>query len=121
MPPDFATVSAIDKAERGGTTVYAPVKKEEAKKQAGKDPYARTKSDTDATAVWRARMATDEAKTIYKERASTAEWVNAQARNRGLYGVRVRGREKVLAVVLWHVLVHNFWQLQRLRKAKSLV
>jgi hypothetical protein len=81
----FATVSSIDAAERGGTKVYAPVKQEQEQLEAKKDPYARKKSDTEATACWRARMGTEEAKAIYKERASTAEWVNAGARNRGLY------------------------------------
>ena len=56
-------------------------------------------------------MATDEAKEIYKERASTAECVNAQARNRGLYQVRVRGGPKVRAVVLWYVLAHNLMRM----------
>ena len=56
-------------------------------------------------------MATDEAKEIYKERASTDECVNAQARNRNLYQVRVRGSPKVRAVVLWYVLAHNLMRM----------
>jgi transposase len=112
----FATVAAIDGAERDGITVYAPIKEEKEQREAGKDPYARKKSDTDATAQWRARMATDEAKTIYKQRASTAEWTNAHARNRGLYGVTVRGRHKALIVVLWYVLAHNLWRMTKLRE-----
>jgi transposase len=115
----FATVDAIDGAERNGTAVYAPLKEEQQQLDAGKDPYARKKSDTNATAQWRARMATAEAKTIYKERASTAEWVNAQTRNHGLYGVKVRGAQKVLIVVLWYVLAHNFQRMQHLRAAAA--
>ena len=38
------------------------------------------------------RMGTAEAKGIYKERAATAECVNAIARNRNLQQFRVRGR-----------------------------
>ena len=113
----FATVDGIDQSERNGTTVYAPLKEEEEQLDAGKDPYARKKSDTDATAQWRARMGTEEAKTIYKQRASTAEWVNAQVRNRGLYGVRVRGQAKVLVIVLWYALAHNLGRMQKLRAA----
>lgn len=113
----FATVDAIDEAERRGTTVYAPPKEEQKQLDAGKDPYSRKKSDTDATAEWRARMGTAEAKTIYKQRASTAEWVNAQARNRGLYSVTVRGLQKVLVVVLWYALAHNFARMNKLREA----
>jgi DDE family transposase len=115
----FVSVEAIDEAERNGTTVYAPPKEEQKQLDAGKDPYARKKSDTDATAGWRARMGTAEAKTIYKERASTAEWVNAQTRNYGLYGVRVRGRPKVLVVVMWYVLAHNFGRMKDLRQKKA--
>jgi transposase len=115
----FTTVEAIDEAERNGTTVYAPPKEEQKQLDAGQDPYARKKSDTDATAGWRARMETAEAKTIYKERASTAEWVNAQTRNHGLYGVRVRGRPKVLVVVLWYVLAHNYGRMKDLRQKKA--
>jgi transposase len=115
----FVKVEAIDDAERNGTTVYAPPKEEQKQLDAGQDPYARKKSDTDATAEWRARMGTAEAKTIYKERASTAEWVNAQTRNHGLYGVRVRGRPKVLMVVLWYALAHNYGRMKALRQKQA--
>ena len=77
----------------------------------------RKKSDSDATAQWRARMGTPEAKAIYKQRASTAEWVNAQVRNQGLYGMTVRGQKKVLVVVLWYALAHNFRTAKALRTA----
>jgi transposase len=115
----FATVDAIDQAEQDGTAVYAPPKEEKKQLEAGQDPYVRKKTDTDATATWRARMGTPEAKEIYKQRASTAEWVNAQARNRGLYGVRVRGQPKVLVVVMWYALAHNFRRMQKLREGKD--
>lgn len=115
----FVNVGAIDEAERNGTRVYAPPKKEKEQLAAGKDPYAPKKSDTEATAAWRARMGTAEAKAIYKERASTAELVNAQARNRGLYGVRVRGRGKVLAAVLWQALAHNLGRMIALRASAA--
>ena len=46
-------------------------------------------------------MGTDEAKQIfYKERTSTAECVNAIARNRGLRQFNVRGLVKAKAVIL---------------------
>ena len=62
-------------------------------------------------------LGTEEAKTIYKLRASTAEWVNAQVRNRGTYAVRVRGREKVLVIMLWQAIAHNFGRMQNLLAA----
>lgn len=97
---------------QGGTIVYAPVMQS---KDPNRDPHTPRDDDSPAVAEWRRRMATDEAKQIYKERASTAECVNAIARNRGLYQVRVRGRPKVLAVVLWYVLAHNLMRAVALR------
>lgn len=97
---------------QGGTIVYAPVMQS---KDPNRDPHTPRDDDSPAVAEWRRRMATDEAKQIYKDRASTAECVNAIARNRGLYQVRVRGRPKVLAVVLWYVLAHNLMRAVALR------
>jgi len=99
-------------APQGGTVVYAPVMKS---KDPQRDPHTPRDDDSPAVAEWRQRMATPEAKEIYKQRASTAECVNAIARNRGLYQVRVRGRPKVLAVVLWYVLAHNLMRAVTLR------
>jgi hypothetical protein len=59
-------------------------------------------------------MASDAAKEIYKQRAATVECVNAQARNRGLTRLMVRGTDKVKAIALWHALTHNMacgWRL----------
>jgi IS5 family transposase len=64
-------------------------------------------------------MAGDEAKIIYRERASTAECVNALARNRGLQRFVVRGLRKVKAVVLWYVLAHNLMRAATLRAAAA--
>ena len=52
-------------------------------------------------------MGTEEAKEIYKQRAATAECVNAQARKRGLVRLLVRGLEKVRSVALWFATAHN--------------
>jgi transposase len=100
----------------GQTTVYAPVQKS---KKEEIDPHTPRQGDSPAVAEWRCRMATDEAKEIYKERAATAECVNAIARNRGLQQVRVRGQSKVLAVVLWYVLAHNLIRAAALRAEKA--
>jgi len=73
--------------------------------------------DSEAVAEWRRRMGTDEAKAIYKERATTAECVNAIARNRGLRQFTVRGLRKIKTVVLWYVLAHNMMRAHTLRTA----
>jgi hypothetical protein len=98
----------------GNTTVYAPVM---ASRTDEHDPHTPRKDDSPAVAAWRVRMATDEAKQIYRERASTAECVNAIARNRGLQQFRVRGQPKIRAVILWYVLAHNLIRAAALRAA----
>lgn len=100
-------------------TVYAPIKQEKKKQQAGKDPFAPQKGDSEAVKEWRRRMGTEEAKMLYRFRAATAEWSNAQARNRGLYQVTVRGLTKVKAVLLLYALVHNLLQARVLRAAQQ--
>lgn len=94
--------------ERDGVKVYAPIKKEEQLLAEGKDPYARQRQDTDEYYQWRQRMRTEEAKEIYKERCSTAEFPHAGFRNRGLQQLPVRGLKKVRTIAVWHALVHNF-------------
>ena len=104
----FVNDAAIEAAEQKGTAVLAPVRNAEKLAAGGKDPFAPRPSDSDELAAWRTRMGTAEAKAEYRHRASTAEWVNAQSRNRGLQQFRVRGLAKVLSVSLWFGLVHNF-------------
>lgn len=115
----FPAHEQID-AVAGKTEVYAPVPEPKARKDAKKDEMAHEQGnevqqdkhqpkpgDSEAVAQWRARMASDEAKEIYKQRAATAECVNAQARNRGLLRMPVRGLAKVRSVVGLFVLAHN--------------
>ena len=111
----FATRDAIDQAEERGCTVYAPVKDEEKQRAKGTDPHARKKGDSDAVAAWRSRMGTDAAKLIYRLRAQTAEWVNAQCRNRGLWHMPVRGRPRCRIVALLYAIAHNLTVAQKLR------
>jgi transposase len=109
----FAKLDDIDQAEQGGTTVYAPVRPPRGSVR--EDAYTPRATDTPAVAQWRQRMATDEAKAIYRQRAATAECVNALARNRGLQRFLVRGLRKVKAVVLWYALAHNLMRAVTLR------
>jgi Transposase DDE domain len=102
----FAKLEDIAQVQGGEKrcTVYAPVAKP---KREGVDRHEPKATDGKEVAEWRARMGTPEAKEIYKERAATAECVNAQARNRGLQQFTVRGIEKVKAVATWFAIVHN--------------
>ena len=118
----FPAHEQID-AVAGKTEVYAPVPEPRAKKDTKKDEpgnevqpdkHAPKPDDSEAVAEWRARMASDEANEIYKLRAATAECVNAQARNRGLLRMPVRGLAKVRSVVGLFVLAHNLLRMAAL-------
>lgn len=101
------------------TEVYAPVpeakpKKDEQGNEVQQDKHQPKPDDSEAVASWRQRMATAQAKNIYKQRAATAECVNAQARNRGLQRMPVRGLARVRCVVGLFVLAHNLMRLAKL-------
>jgi len=101
----FVTKAEITTAADRGVTVYAPPMHRRPETRAAHDPVA---GDSPAVAAWRARMATAEAKALYKQRAATAEWVNADARtHRTLTQVVVRGLAKVHTLALWAALAHN--------------
>ena len=105
---DIERVAALDL----GCIVFAPVAKPRVE---GIDPFAAKDDDSDVIAEWRQRMGTEDAKQLYKERAATAECVNALARNRGLQRLPVRGRRKVRAVALLFALAHNLLRTVALR------
>lgn len=87
-----------------GVKVYAPVQQPH---DAARERHQPLPDDSEAIASWRTRMGTEEAQEIYKERAATAECVNAIARNRGLGQFLVRGVDKATSVLLWFALAHN--------------
>lgn len=122
-PPDllvdggYSTRDEIQKLNdpERGYKVYAPVKEEEKQRAKGQDPFAPRTGDPPQLTEWRTRMGTEEAKLIYKERAATAECVNALARQRGLQQLRVRGQDKARTVAVWFALAHNLrrWAVLR--------
>jgi hypothetical protein len=117
--PAHEQIDAV--AER--TDVYAPVPEPRPRKDATKDEQGHEVKpdkheprldDSEAVAEWRQRMAKPEAKELYKQRAATAECVNAQARNRGLSRMPVRGLTRVRSVVGLFVLAHNLMRMVKL-------
>jgi hypothetical protein len=80
-------------------------------KEHGKDPHTRQRRDTDAYALFRARMAQPEYQALYKSRPSVAEFPNAECRSRNLRQFRVRGLVKTRAVAIWHALAFNLSRL----------
>lgn len=108
----FVNTEAITSAARNDTTVYAPVP---APRNENVNRYAPKPTDSPEVAAWRARMASPEAKELYKQRASTIELVNADLKgHRGLEQLAVRGTTKVLSSVLWTVLGYNLMQAIKL-------
>jgi hypothetical protein len=94
------------------TEVLAPVpeprpKKDEQGREVVPDKHEPRDDDSAAVAAWRVRMGTPQAQEIYKLRAATAECVNAQARNRGLQRLGVRGLAKVRCIAVLYALAHN--------------
>lgn len=90
-----------------GVTVYAPLRPPRTQ-TSGRVATSPRPDDSEAVIAWRERMGTDEAKTIYKERAATAECVHAQYRSRhGVHQFQVRGVDKVLSVMLLVAITHN--------------
>jgi transposase len=100
----FTKLADIEALAAAGVAVFAPVPKP---RDAARDPHAPREGDGPGVAAWRQRMGSEAAKAVYKQRAATAECVNAQCRNRGLLRFFVRGIEKARTVGLWHALAHN--------------
>ena len=95
-----------------GCEIYAPPKTPRGHAR----PADRRARERDVTAAWRVRMATPAAQEVYRQRAATAECVNALARNRGLRQFVVRGLRKVQASLLWFALAHNVLRAVTLRQ-----
>jgi len=110
----YTDFKSIEEAEAAGVLVFGPVLSggDPAKRP---DPLVPTKKDSEAIVRFRLRMASEEGKKTYKERAQVAELTNAEAKDkRGLSRFLVRGLAKVTSVAMWTALAIN---LVRLRAA----
>ena len=100
----FIDLYDIQALEKKGIRVYAPARESGTNGGKGLQGVAKSKEVMD----WRARMETEDAKIIYRDRASTSECVNALMRVRyGVHKLSVRGVPKVLSIALLMVLTHN--------------
>ena len=102
----YAQREDIATLEGRHVTVYAPVRPPRTT-TSGRERSSPRSDDSPAVIIWRQRMETEEAKSVYRMRAATAEWANAQVRSHGLLSFKVRGLDKVLCVVLLVVIAHN--------------
>jgi transposase len=112
----YGSLDGIEAAEDRGCRVYAPPMKPRDSKR---NPHRPLVGDSEHIARWRMRMGTAAAKQKYKDRAATAECVNAQARNRGLLRLLVRGRKKAKSVLLLYALAHNAMRSVALKQAAA--
>ena len=118
----FARAGLVERAAAEGVTLYMPPR-EPCNRRPGAGTGAgagrpgpkrtggcdRVPGESPPLAEWRARMGSEGGKAVYKERAATAETVNADlTTHRGL-GRRllVRGLDKAKCVVLWSALAYN--------------
>jgi len=110
----FASAADIEWAaapENGAIAVFMPP----GKSKHGRDPCEPRDRDGPGVAALRARMASAAGKVIYRLR-SIHECINAHLRQRRLYQVTVRGKAKVVTILLWHALAHNLARACFLRR-----
>jgi transposase len=97
-----AIVAVPERTRQGGTRLRARDADAGLRAQAADDP---------AIVAWRERMETDEAKLLYRARASLCELMNAHLRtHHGVDHFLVRGLAKVTCVVLLAALASNLLQ-----------
>ena len=100
----YLNFSSFEQAAKQGVELFVPLRAH----RGYVDPYLPQAGDSPAVAQLRQRMGAGEGKQVYKNRAATAESVNADLRTwRGFDRMLVRGIAKVLTVALWSALTYN--------------
>ena len=103
MDGGYVDLEQIETLEEKGVRVYAPPKERKDGQPVSWEP-----GTTPPVQAWRERMESAGGKAVYRHRASSAECVNALARERyGLQRFRVRGLAKATCAVLLLVITHN--------------
>lgn len=106
----YTSKDDIEKLHAQDIELFSPLPKSKG------DPAAPKRGDKAGTIAWRLRMVSEQGMDLYRKRFAT-ERPHAHMRNHGLRQVLVRGKEKVKAIVLWHVHAFNFLQFKRLNLA----
>lgn len=83
-----------------------PADKPDARPASVRTREARRRAEPAVLQAWRARMASEDGKAIYRRRGRI-ETVNAGFKNHGLRRFRLRGLDKVRCEVLLHAIAHN--------------
>ncbi len=109
----YVRIDDLERAHAGNVEVFMPSKTARNKKNRGLE-LAPKPGDSEAILAWKARMSGAEGKTIYKQRASTSETINADLRcRRGLTQLAVRGLRKIRCVALWCAMAYNVMHFAR--------
>ena len=90
---------------------YAPPKT-----KTGIDPKKHLRTDSEAIKRWRDLIDKEEIEELYKLRSSTAEFSNAQMKQRGWREFLVRGLEKVTSSALLNAIAQNIQRYFNLRE-----
>jgi hypothetical protein len=97
----------IEQAHSEGVELFVPPKPARTPHRRGRELEPKP-GDSEAVRSWKQRMASQEGKEIYKQRAATSETVNADLRTyRGLSQITVRGLNKIRCVAMWCALAYN--------------
>jgi transposase len=97
----------FEHAHSKGVELFIPPKGAKSPGNRGRELEPK-RGDSKAVLSWKRRMASEEGKEIYKQRAATSETVNADLRSyRGLTQLTVRGLAKARCVALWCALAYN--------------
>lgn len=103
---------AVQRSAARGIEVFSPPREN---RTYHIDPLAPQPGDSPAIADYRRRMASAAGQAIYRQRAATAETVNADLKTwRGLNRLLVRGLNKVLTVAIWSALAYNLMRAIRM-------
>jgi hypothetical protein len=103
----YLRIDDLERAHRQDVELFVPPKPAKNPNNRGHELEPKPR-DSEAVRAWKQRMASEEGKQIYKERASTSETVNAELRTyRGLTQITVRGLGKIKCVALWCALAYN--------------
>lgn len=97
----------IEQSHSEGVELFVPPKPARSAGKRGRE-LEPASGDSPAVLAWKQRMASEEGKEIYKERAATIETANADLKSyRGLTQITVRGLAKAQCVALWCALAYN--------------
>ena len=97
----------IERAHAQKVELFVPPKGARTAENRGRELEPKPR-DSQAVRAWKRRMASDEGKEIYRQRAATSETVNADLRSyRGLTQITVRGLHKARCVAIWCALAYN--------------